>query len=193
MQAYELYVNQKTSPYLVWSPCVTLHEADHLRNELIRLLIVACGLLSHSSSMAVRSCWILVLTGTRCSTRRSRASQTCSLGDMFGEYAGHGRTETFSASSNCVQIVGTCIIMLKHEVMAMDEWHNSGPRDLVTVSLSIQIAIDKMRLCLLSVAYACPCITPLPPWGTLFTSAYASMPMARSLNLRHWWRCNCTL
>ena len=28
--------------------------------ELIRLLIVACRMLSHSSSMGVRSCWILV-------------------------------------------------------------------------------------------------------------------------------------
>ncbi len=50
--------------------------------ELIRLLIVACGMLVHSSSMAVRGCWILAGTGTRCHIRRSRASQTCSMGDM---------------------------------------------------------------------------------------------------------------
>ena len=77
--------------------------------------------------------------------------------------------------------MGPCIIMLKHEVMAADEWHNSGPQVLVTVtlwiimrihevvgaddwqdngsqdlkvSLCIQIAIDKMQLCL-SIAYAC--------------------------------------
>ena len=50
--------------------------------------------------------------------------------------------------------MGPCIIMLKCEVMAADEWHNNGPRDLVTLSLCIQIAIDKMQLCLLSVAYA---------------------------------------
>ncbi len=36
-----------------------------LRIELIRLLIVACGMLVHSSSMAVRSCWILAGTGTQ--------------------------------------------------------------------------------------------------------------------------------
>ena len=46
--------------------------------------------------------------------------------------------------------------MLKHEVMAVDEWHDNGPQDLITVSLCIQIANDKMQLCLLSVAYACP-------------------------------------
>uniref|UniRef100_A0A673N6T2 Sentrin-specific protease 5-like n=1 Tax=Sinocyclocheilus rhinocerous TaxID=307959 RepID=A0A673N6T2_9TELE len=64
-------------------------------------------MLVHSSSMAVRSCWILAGTGTRCRIRRSRASQTCSMGDMSGEYAGHARTGMFSASRNCVQILAT--------------------------------------------------------------------------------------
>ena len=50
----------------------------------------------------------------------------------------------------------SCIIMLKHGLMAADEWHDNGPQDLVTVFLCIQIAIDKMQLCLLSVAYVCP-------------------------------------
>jgi hypothetical protein len=45
--------------------------------------------------------------------------------------------------------------MLKHEVMAADEWHGNGPQDLITVSLCIEIAIKK-SMCLLSVAYACP-------------------------------------
>ena len=44
--------------------------------------------------------------------------------------------------------------MLKPEVMAADEWHDNGPQDLVTVSVYIEIAIDKMQLCTLSVAYA---------------------------------------
>ena len=56
------------------------------------------------------------------------------MGDMSGEYAGHERTG----------------------VMAADIWHDNGPRDLVTVPLCIQIAIDKMQLGLLSVTYACP-------------------------------------
>ena len=51
--------------------------------------------------------------------------------------------------------MGLCIIMLKHDVMAEDEWHDNRPQDLVTVSLCIQIAIDKMQLCSLSVDYAC--------------------------------------
>ncbi len=57
--------------------------------------------------MAVRSCWILAGTGTCCRIRWSRASQTCSMGDMSGEYAGHARTGMFSASWNCVQILAT--------------------------------------------------------------------------------------
>jgi len=31
--------------------------------------------------------------------------------------------------------------------MVVDEWHNNGPQDLITVSLCIQNAINKMHLC----------------------------------------------
>jgi hypothetical protein len=41
--------------------------------------------------------------------------------------------------------MGLCIIMLKHVVMAADEWHDNGPQDLITVSMCIRIAIDKMQ------------------------------------------------
>ncbi len=51
--------------------------------------------------------------------------------------------------------MGPCIIMLQHEVMVVNEWHNNGPQDLVTVSLCIQNAINKMHLCSLSITYAC--------------------------------------
>ncbi len=44
---------------------------------------------------------------TRCHIHRSRASQTCSMGDMSGEYACLARTGIFSASRNCVQILAT--------------------------------------------------------------------------------------
>jgi hypothetical protein len=57
------------------------------------------------------------------------------------------------------------IIMLKHEVMVADEWLDNWPQDLVTVSLHIQTAIDKMQLCLLSVAYACPYHNPTATMG----------------------------
>ncbi len=93
--------------------------------------------------MALQSYWILAGTGTCCRIHRSRASQTCSLGDMSGKYAGHARTGMFSASRNCDSCnMGPCIIMLQHEVMVVDERHNNGPRDLATVSLCIQNAIN---------------------------------------------------
>ncbi len=95
--------NQSVSGVL--QPFASLSATHLLHIELIRLLIVACGMLVHSSSMAVRSCWILAGTGTHCRIRRTRASQTCSMGDMSGEYAGHARTGMFSASRNCVQIL----------------------------------------------------------------------------------------
>ncbi len=97
----------KTSQYLVWPPFASRNATHLFRIELIRLLIVAYGMLVHSSSMAVWSCWILAGTGTCRRIRRSRASQTCSMGDMSGEYAGHARTGMFSASRNCVQIHAT--------------------------------------------------------------------------------------
>ncbi len=37
--------------------------------------------------------------------------------------------------------------MLQHEVMVVDEWHNNVPQDLITVSLCVQNAINKMHLC----------------------------------------------
>jgi hypothetical protein len=44
--------------------------------------------------------------------------------------------------------------MLKHEVMAAEEWLDNGPQVLITVSLCIPITIDKMQLWSLSIAYA---------------------------------------
>jgi hypothetical protein len=97
----------------------------------------------------VRRCWILVGTLTFCPTRRFRASRTCSMDDMSGEFAVHGITGTFSASRKCTDPcdTGPCIIMLKHEVMVAEEWHDNGTQDPVTVSLCIQIATDKIQLC----------------------------------------------
>ena len=90
------------------------------------LLFVACGMLVHSSSMAVRSFWILALTGTRCLLCVvSRVSQACPMGDMSGEYAGHARTGTFPASRNCVQILATWGHWLSCHNMRW--WYNNGP------------------------------------------------------------------
>jgi hypothetical protein len=60
------------------------------------------------------------------------------------EYAGHERTETLSFQELCTDPcdMGRCFIMLKHEVMAADEWRDGGPQDLDTISLCAQAAID---------------------------------------------------
>jgi hypothetical protein len=70
--------------------------------------------------------------------------------------------------------------MRKHEVMAADECHDNGPQDLVTVSLCIEIAIDKMQLCLLSVAYACPYHNPTAAMGHSVHNVDISKPLANT-------------
>jgi hypothetical protein len=76
--------------------------------------------------------------------------------------------------------MGLCIIMLKLEVMAVDEWHDNGPHVIVTVSLCINIAIDKMQLCLLSVAYACPYHNPTATTGYSGHNVDISKPLAHT-------------
>ncbi len=137
-------------PHFSWD------ELKDLRLFVVRLLIVACGMLVHSSSMAVRSCWILAGTGTRCHIRRSRASQTCSMADMSSEYAGHARTGMFSASRNCVQILATWGRALSCCNMRWWSWINGTTMGLRISSRCIQNAINKMHRCSLSITYACP-------------------------------------
>ncbi len=47
------------------------------------------------------------------------------------------------------------------------QWHDNGPQGLVMVSVCIQIAINEMHLCSLSVAYACPYHNPTAAMGHL--------------------------
>ena len=82
---------------------------------------------------------------------------------------------------NCVQILvtwGRALFILKHEVMAVDEWHDNGPQDLVTVSLCNKIAIDKMQLCSLSVASACLYHNPTATLGHSVYNVDISKPLA---------------
>ncbi len=97
------------------------------RIELIRLLIVACGMLFHSSSMAVWSCWTLAGTGTHCRIRRSRASKhaqwvTCPVSMLAIQELGCFRLLGI-VYDPCN--MGPCIFMLQHEVMIVDEWHSN--------------------------------------------------------------------
>ncbi len=76
--------------------------------------------------------------------------------------------------------MGPCIIMLQHEVMVVDEWHNNGPQDLVTVSLCIQNAINKMHLCSLSITYACPYHNPSATMGHSIHNVDFSKPLTHT-------------
>ncbi len=166
MCSFTVLGGPETSRYLVWPPFAS-HSATHLlRIELIRLLIVACGMLVQSSSTAVRSCWILAGTGTRCRICRSRASQTCSMSGMSGEYAGHARTGMFLASRNCVQILATWSHVLSCCNMRWRPWMNGTIMDLrISSQYRIQNAINKMHLCSLSITYACPYHNPTATMG----------------------------
>ena len=76
--------------------------------------------------------------------------------------------------------MGQCIIMLQHEVMVVDEWHNNGPQDLVTVTLCIQNAINKMHLCSLSITYACPYHNPTATMGHSIHNVDISKPLTHT-------------
>ena len=152
---FNIEVGFGSEPVSIWCDHFPNAARHLLHIELIRLLIVACGMLSHSSSMAVWSCWILVGTGTRCRTRRSRASQTCLMGDMSGEYTVHGRTGTFTASRNCVQILATWGRGLSCWNTRWRRWMN-GTTTGLRISVHSNCHRFKMQLCLLFVVYARP-------------------------------------
>ncbi len=89
------------------------------------------------------------------------------MGDLSGEYPGHARTGMFSASRNCVQILATWGRSLSccNMWMAVDEWHNNGPQDLVTASQCIKNAFNKMHPYSLSITYACSYHNPTTTMG----------------------------
>ncbi len=151
----------KTSEYLVWPPF-----ASHLLR--IELLIVASG--------------ILTGTGTRCRIRWSRASQTCSMGDMSGEYAGHARTGMFSVSRNCVEILATWVRALSCCNMRWWSWMNGTTMGCGISSryLCIQKAINKMHLCSLSITYACSYHNPTAIMGHSIHNFDISKPLTHT-------------
>jgi hypothetical protein len=61
--------------------------------------------------------------------------------------------------------------------MVADELYDNGPQDLVKVSLYIQIAINKMQLCSLSIAYACPYYNPTVTMGHSVHNVDISKPL----------------
>jgi hypothetical protein len=132
-------VYQKTSQYLVTT---SLMQHNISFTELIKWF-VACGMLSHFNG-----CAKLLDIGGNWSMQPYtliQSIQTCSMGDMSGEYAGHGRTGTFSFQEVYRPLRHGAVQY--HEVMAV------GLR--ISPCICIQVAINKTKLRSFSVAYAC--------------------------------------
>ncbi len=74
--------------------------------------------------------------------------------------------------------MGPCIIMMQHDVV--NEWHNNVLQDLLTVSLCIQNAINKMHLCSLSITYASPYHKPKATMGHSIHNVDISKPLTHT-------------
>ncbi len=172
----------KTSQYLVWPPFASRSATHLLRIELIRLLIVACGMLVHSSSMAVQ------VAGYWQDWNTLSYTPIQSIPNMLNGWLVRWicwpckNWDVFSFQELCTDPcnIGPCIIMLQHEVMVVDEWHNNGPQDIVTVSLCIQNAINKMHLCSLSITCACPYHNPTATMGHSIHNVDFSKPLTHT-------------
>ncbi len=88
----------------------------------------------------------------------------------------------------CFQLPGIKYRSLQHGAMHYHDatwgdgkWHNNGPQDLVTVSLCIQNAINKMHLCPLSITYACPYHNPTVTMGHSIHSVDISKPLTHMM------------
>ncbi len=172
----------KTSQYLVWSQFASHRETYLLRIELIRLLIVACGMLVHSSSMAVWSCWIFTRNWNTLSyTPIQSIPNTLIEWNVRWVCWPCRNWNVFSFQKLCTDPCNMrpCIIMLQHEVMS---WMNGTTIfvDLVTVSLCIQNAINKMHLCSLSITYACPYHKPTATMGHSIHNVDITKPLTHT-------------
>ncbi|GFX72496.1 hypothetical protein TNCV_4060931 [Trichonephila clavipes] len=80
--------------------------------DSMRLLITSWGILSHSSRRALSSSWRVCGGGWRSATRLPRASQTCSIGFMSGEHAGHSIRRIPSSKNQSSTNLARCGLQL---------------------------------------------------------------------------------
>lgn len=101
----------------------------------------------------------------------------------------HVRWVCWSCTNWDVSVVymGRWIIMLQHEVVVENKWHNNGTRDLVIASLCIQNAHDKMHLCLMSMTYTCPYHNPAATVGHYIHNIDNSKPFTHTMPRTHTW------
>ncbi len=75
----------------------------------------------------------------------------------------------------------TFIVLGVRGVMVVDELHNDGPQDLITVSLCIQNAIHNMHLCSLSIKYTCSYHKPTATMGHSIHNVDISKPLTHTM------------
>ena len=132
-------VDQKTSQYLVWPPFASCSATHILHIELIRLLIVACGTLSHSSSLAVWRRWIWAETATCCRTHRTHLSR-----------AGTPKRNAIGGTQNKTWFAFYFIYI----------YMTSDPK-LLNSSVCVYVC---MYVCMCVCMYTVPCESIRPPW-----------------------------
>ncbi len=165
----------KTSQYLVWPPFASRSATHLLRIEL------------NVGPLLFNGCAKLLDIGRNWNTLSNTPIQ--SIPNMLNGW--HVRWvcwpcnnwDVFCFQELCTDPcnMGSCIIMLQHEVIVVDEWHNNGPQYLITVSLCIQNAINKMHLCSLSITYACPYHNPTATMGHSIHNVDISKPLTHTM------------
>jgi hypothetical protein len=84
-------------------------------------------------------------------------------------------------NANLRKIRGKVFTKMKNEKwIPIRKRHQNGPQDLITVSLCTQIAIDKIQLRSLSLAYACPYYNPTTTIGQSVHNIGISKPIVHT-------------
>ncbi|GFW31649.1 uncharacterized protein TNCV_4683221 [Trichonephila clavipes] len=114
--------------------------------ESMKLLITSWGILSHSSRRALSSSWRVCGGGWWPATRLPRASQTCSIGFMSGELAGHSIRTIPSSKRKSSTRLARCDLQLSSikivisDCCSVRDYNRS--EDLITISASSQRSIS---------------------------------------------------
>ena len=165
-KAMEVATSRSHNQYPVCPP-LDWRSAAYLRCKYIaKLSLVTCGMLSRSSWRAIRSWSLFVGSGCRRWTASTRTSQTCSIGDKSGEYAGQSSTWTFSSSRNSQQTQATWDLVLTYRKMSAI-WRTKG-RTIECSILSPYLITNKDMRCPWNIPAQTR--TPPPSCATLHTT-----------------------
>ena len=158
-------VDQKTSQYLVWPPVSSCSATQHRRI----VVIVSCGMMSHSS-------WLCDISGYWRELKRS-------VVHVNPEHPKHAQWATCLSMQAMVelghfQLPGIVYISVQHmfyDIHALSCWNMKWWRRMNDTTMGLRISSKylcafklpsiKCKLCLLSVAYACPYHNPTATMG----------------------------